>query len=99
TRSDRDWSSDVCSSDLLRRRDDARVRGGGLCRPIHRMETGKGLGERRDRLEPFLLQHAVVLDWADPPLGLRLLDGLVPLAQLQRSEERRVGKEASVGMV
>src|SRR5207249_8621635 len=85
TRSKRDWSSDVCSSDLR----DFEDRGGDpqLGVPVE----GNG--------RPALLDVAHGLLWRAEhrPTELRayLLDAQPDSALLQRSEERRVGKEGS----
>src|SRR2546429_4899276 len=80
TRCSRDWSSDVCSSDLgssLRERLDRRA---------------DALQELRDRLVVGPLEHAVrpragmVDELGEQPPELRV-------HPTQRSEERRVGKE------
>src|SRR5207249_5243069 len=78
TRSKRDWSSDVCSSDLVR------LNGQHLLAKERRKQGLEGLRPQpRDRRERFLRErlphHGGVLD---QPALLRI-----------RSEERRVGKE------
>src|SRR3712207_7966332 len=71
TRYWRDWSSDVCSSDLGVEGAKARIR------PILRLAAERGVHVHVD------MEHADVKD-----LTLRLVREL-----LDRSEERRVGKE------
>src|SRR2546421_1620043 len=78
TRSDRDWSSDVCSSDLDRHLylNGERVRLSGITR--HEDSPWEGLAETRGTI-----RH----DYDD----LKALQ--VTLTRPVRSEERRVGKE------
>src|SRR5207253_3504853 len=90
TRWPRDWSSDVCSSDLVRgepaaqavqgdAEDDAGLRphaGNGQAGPGSHQEEEKALGEHFGR--------------QTPPDA----DGKEEAADLPRSEERRVGKES-----
>src|SRR5207247_2862124 len=84
TRSTRDWSSDVCSSDLHT------LAGGRVVDPFP---------PRRGRRLPARLAALEAAAEADPRRALiRLLEagGLVDLPHfaLVRSEERRVGKES-----
>src|SRR5262245_62520335 len=72
-----DWSSDVCSSDLVRRH--------------ARLERDRGAVPLRAVVVP-VVDHELAADPdADPVVGDRL--DRVRLAELGRSEERRVGKE------
>src|SRR5690606_40123884 len=88
TRFSRDWSSDVCSSDLLA---DWDSRGGeqlaewvrALSRAIRHVRSGEGLPELVQRLTGRLEQDSAM----SPALRL---GASVDLAL--RSEERRVGK-------
>src|SRR5690606_40819834 len=93
TRFSRDWSSDVCSSDLVA---DAEVDGGGLVEAALGEEDPAGLGLRGggELLRVPLGGDLVGLDQADALAAL--VGGVVP-ALLVRSEERRVGKEWSSG--
>src|SRR5699024_11437067 len=84
TRSKRDWSSDVCSSDLDR--EDVAV---GCDRPA----------EQREVVEQPLGDEAVLAVTEQVRLGVALGELLVPgsgdvrqVAELGRSEERRVGE-------
>src|SRR5206468_7271542 len=84
TRSDRDWSSDVCSSDLERLR----------LRPI-RPDDESRLSELYDRSSRdtryqrfFTVMRRLPADWA------RFLANV----DYDRSEERRVGKECRSGV-
>src|SRR5206468_9686945 len=92
TSSDRDWSSDVCSSDL-----------GGVDRdPIY---NALKLDRQTREVVEFARQDPVGYLWTLVPLGLYSIgvsgavDGFPPLApdvlavSILRSEERRVGKE------
>src|SRR5207249_8518799 len=90
TRSKRDWSSDVCSSDLLFAKPDA------------------GLGHHADEMiELFRLKHVAHLPAGSLSYGQQKLIDIAmafmptprlvlldePCAGVNRSEERRVGKE------
>src|SRR5206468_10093858 len=95
TRSDRDWSSDVCSSDLI----DAMVQAdtaGGMRPHI----AWSGLGFRVLVREEDVAEARGVLE---PPEGvsaakLVAVQSFGTLDQAEtRSEERRVGKEAGWG--
>src|SRR5437660_4797215 len=92
TRWPRDWSSDVCSSDLARRRGDARRLREGLSRlcqggwgtiGVPEEFGGQGL--------PFAIQTAVLDTLGSANMGFALAPTLTVGAI--RSEERRVGKE------
>src|SRR5206468_7780305 len=90
TRSDRDWSSDVCSSDLVSfeyepsesvlRDVDLEVKRGQVVAIVG--PSGAGKTTLVDLLPRFY----------EPTRGEILMDG-VPLTNYTRSEERRVGKE------
>src|SRR5206468_6078171 len=74
TRSDRDWSSDVCSSDLS-----------GLARVLYVVDA---LAVRRPGHHDALARpRCAVLDTRPA------VSAIVSRRQVQRSEERRVGKE------
>src|SRR5690606_40833416 len=78
TRFSRDWSSDVCSSDLPPRRAPRRRCG----------------GRSREPGEEVVLADPAGLAVADVPLDAEGAgEGLVGQAEEERSEERRVGKE------
>src|SRR5206468_9621180 len=90
TISDRDWSSDVCSSDLVR--------------PTGRQEGIPLVPHLRHEFGLGVISFALVPPLECPlggPLGERIGDGhetLVlggPVDLLARSEERRVGKECT----
>src|SRR5207253_8514077 len=90
----RDWSSDVCSSDLLAL-EQGRVDVEGACQHL---DAGAlrvhALGERRDLLLDVLARDVVGVQ--DAELGVVDLRRGVAASRLvledQRSEERRVGK-------
>src|SRR5699024_11542201 len=86
TRSKRDWSSDVCSSDLFFAHTADHLFGEVWSRP--------GLSHRDRRL---LLLGALTAqgntDVADIQVGAALGNGELTPDELERSEERRVGKE------
>src|SRR5206468_9771827 len=91
TRSDRDWSSDVCSSDLLVR-EPAVVDGGAFKPLVVQIDvTGEQAAKARDhRKRPpvgFRTPHDAQ-GWLGPPPACQ---GQRP--RTIRSEERRVGKE------
>src|SRR5690606_41854790 len=83
TRFSRDWSSDVCSSDL----DLKRI----LAIKVHLNVVGVDLHVARDHLNEFLLQAGKVLR---RDAGAALIDK-DELKAVFRSEERRVGKRCS----
>src|SRR5206468_7523429 len=91
TRSDRDWSSDVCSSDL-----DAAARAAGLA-------AGAGRpADRRGAAEPDPARLGVVHEVVSPHTACtyasKFATGVArstPWLRLTRSEERRVGKEGT----
>src|SRR5204863_2849800 len=86
TRSLRDWSSDVCSSDLEPRADDRRPAG-----PQVALDRRRGLAPDRDR--PLLRALAPGAQEPAPQIDVRGLD------LGERSEERRVGKSVDRGGV
>src|SRR5207247_8171840 len=79
TRSTRDWSSDVCSSDLY---------GGAVVRvlylPEDRATWGNGTAVGRT---------VTALAWLDSLFGTYQWPQLTNVHRIERSEERRVGKE------
>src|SRR5206468_8929202 len=86
TRSDRDWSSDVCSSDLEKYKDDQKE----IESEAHKLEQEVALEQKRaDRFDlgEVFLEIALVVS------SITLLSGKRMFWQLGRSEERRVGKE------
>src|SRR5207247_7052674 len=93
TRSTRDWSSDVCSSDLpLRRR-----------RPPHLPKGGLGVCGGRRRWRGSVSHPDSVDLWRSRPRSylffttFRWTLSRTPPELLQRSEERRVGNEWRTG--
>src|SRR2546422_10498795 len=96
TRCSRDWSSDVCSSDLLAEVavDPHDLAGGLHLRSEDRVHPGE-LYEREDRLlDGDVRELAVVV--RDIRLERVAEDGARrDLRERQRSEERRVGKECT----
>src|SRR5206468_9193748 len=92
TRSDRDWSSDVCSSDLSpsEQRD--------------KTVASFGLSPRKDARSPRLTAYSLEpsissnanRSHTDEPVHLAAGTAMEPLHQC-RSEERRVGKECRAG--
>src|SRR5690606_40985227 len=87
TRFSRDWSSDVCSSDLEGKA--VAVAGGGAEAALHREPGAGGLAAGMDRLHHV---DGGGLDLAARPQ--RGVDGETVLLRpaVDRSEERRVGK-------
>src|SRR2546421_8043748 len=79
TRSDRDWSSDVCSSDLTERKRQERKA------TVPRIKKPQARSASRKRPGPIVIarQEAVQCPRRDSVIGL----------SERRSEERRVGKE------
>src|SRR3546814_4475900 len=75
-----DWSSDVCSSDLVGRRQDGHA------------GRGRHLPDSGQRLDPADPGHGEVEDHQLGLVPADEVDGLAPVGGL-RSEERRVGKE------
>src|SRR5206468_5248266 len=93
TRSDRDWSSDVCSSDLLVKAVLAELLGGGelFLKVLLLTTVNKTLAlEEVDEHQP--VQH----DAGQPRAVVGMGDVLGGVGE-GRSEERRVGKECSTG--
>src|SRR5207249_8588155 len=95
TRSKRDWSSDVCSSDLLFGQPAKYARFLGLelqfvyhGRLLVVMPQGAALSQNGRVLESAAVSHVSVGRGAD---------GLAATAVALRSEERRVGKESEGG--
>src|SRR5207249_7558706 len=88
TRSKRDWSSDVCSSDLYRKAIRLTAQISSIVASMGRLQTGGGL------IDPDpVLGHAanfLYMLTGERPSGLatRAFD----VALILRSEERRVGK-------
>src|SRR2546428_1100114 len=85
TRSDRDWSSDVCSSDLV----------GSVCPNLRR--SGRQVGANAPDSELILHAYAV---WGTPcvehlrgDFSFAIWDAAKKELSCARSEERRVGKE------
>src|SRR2546422_7536718 len=77
TRCSRDWSSDVCSSDLL-------------CRGISQLESLPPLALARNSIVPLRITPRTPIEtylWVEKPLDRFRLEAE------WRSEERRVGKE------
>src|SRR5206468_9757981 len=96
TRSDRDWSSDVCSSDLASIDYLARIGGSSLTDAnIAVSEADLGLREIPTSYVPFRNSHllSIATSWAEV-IGAQA----VYIGAVARSEERRVGKECSGGV-
>src|SRR5947207_10508767 len=89
TRSLCDWSSDVCSSDLIRLR-----RGGLLRGPPARSRSDRRDIQRRDATDDLeYLQMRLAADFHDRVFRHRQPPALQPFLEPRlRSEERRVGK-------
>src|SRR5205807_4626140 len=81
TRLQGDWSSDVCSSDLERLDRDVKLGRGGIREIEFIVQTLQLIHGAR---HPFLQEPS-------------MLKALYALRQLDRSEERRVGKECRCG--
>src|SRR3546814_13918686 len=83
-----DWSSDVCSSDLLRYRDEADV-----------LQVCDSLFQATRRLLDLAVGHGIVVPREDLSAGHRTVLGIDEMHVYSvrnladRSEERRVGKE------
>src|SRR5699024_12182743 len=90
TRSKRDWSSDVCSSDLLELQRQSALR---------RQPVARFVGGADPSLKlPCDVKIDTALFMIRPSPGfLRFAHG--DIASKMRSEERRVGKEGSTGRV
>src|SRR5206468_7416144 len=84
TRSDRDWSSDVCSSDLSQR--------GGLPKRVRNSSSAEPASKSSAAVE-------LMGSWPlrGPPLVVGARRGFAEGAGGERSEERRVGKEGRSG--
>src|SRR5207245_3651898 len=88
TRCYRDWSSDVCSSDLS----DGQALCSGRADPVRRAVPGRGSGEPpRERTNQWLAATEGQGAWAVEYGSPRKVWGS------RRSEERRVGKERRWG--
>src|SRR5437868_11941820 len=86
TRSKRDWSSDVCSSDLAWMSCD-----GGVCaRTFAGTSRGSQCASRFAKIDPKIATPN------EPPIERKNVD--VAVATPRRSEERRVGKEWKLRM-
>src|SRR5699024_11710266 len=91
TRSKRDWSSDVCSSDLKRRKglNDKPIIADGKHPPIISQELWDKVQSRKKQVSQKPQVHGK---------GTNLLTGIIHCPQcgapMARSEERRVGKES-----
>src|SRR5206468_6940193 len=89
TRSDRDWSSDVCSSDLA-------DEGKGLdfvLEVLHRGDRKKDLVENVERYARLRIPEYFIYDRARQQINGYRLAGAKRYQRIVRSEERRVGKE------
>src|SRR5206468_7149094 len=93
-RSDRDWSSDVCSSDLAVY-DRPGSRSETLRAVIDRPYRNRGIkAGRRDCRTPARTTFSFLTLGAGPYIWtLQSLETEEPLTSPKRSEERRVGKE------
>src|SRR5207249_8260824 len=83
TISKRDWSSDVCSSDLFVKRDRLQIIGVG-----HVLIAGVKLNEASRRIDRLVVAIALVITIGRHQNGAARPDRIG-----MRSEERRVGKE------
>src|SRR5206468_9675096 len=92
TRSDRDWSSDVCSSDLLNHHggavEDATAETRGAAAGVVDADDGVGAQPRRRPGQPGAHRAE-----ARVAAGLHQADDALYDVAGDRSEERRVGKE------
>src|SRR5206468_7780434 len=89
TRSDRDWSSDVCSSDLNYLGRDPRHFALLQRDRLAKIITEDSLEIEHDLVvqrRPWMLRQA-------PAINVHLLRSVEPFHAANRSEERRVGKE------
>src|SRR5207249_5948336 len=94
TRSKRDWSSDVCSSDLFRRGDETvplARRFWELLAPHRTVMAQAFVGAL-----VFTLLGLATSIYVQKIVDYVLIDGNRNLLNLMRSEERRVGKECRV---
>src|SRR5699024_12082306 len=87
TRSKRDWSSDVCSSDLQTRLMETHFVFGGVYVDVHLMRVDLQIQHKRRLLIGPQFVFAGLAD--------RMIDQAI--AHHARSEERRVGKEGRSG--
>src|SRR5206468_5963564 len=92
TRSDRDWSSDVCSSDLASRRG---CRAFGESRARHHGPEARACCQARFRLRRAGMTDLTTLTIAAARAGLKKKEFSAAELAEARSEERRVGKEGS----
>src|SRR5206468_9038130 len=88
TRSDRDWSSDVCSSDLVGKAQHVHVVYGANVAPAWSNRT------RRIHRSKLLVNHR---KRAVSTRGICFSHPCTRRSELSRSEERRVGKECRSG--
>src|SRR5205807_3363463 len=95
TRLQGDWSSDVCSSDLMRRAG-RRLSECGVGTGVYLQAIARALSplENRDARAAFLHTLRAVIDVHGQRVSAT--DRLYLLESMPRSEERRVGKECSV---
>src|SRR5690606_41185197 len=89
TRFSRDWSSDVCSSDLWFQQRLESVRG----KPQHSVESRRHLLERLTAAEG-LEKYLGTKYPGTKRFGVEGGESLIPMLDEIRSEERRVGKES-----
>src|SRR5207302_7069570 len=91
TRFSRDWSSDVCSSDLA---DIMFVDASAQAQQEH-----GSIGDEREIWRPLILIMFLVIgvEFMLATLGGQRLDGEPEVTVAERSEERRVGKEGRCG--
>src|SRR5699024_12223682 len=95
-RSKRDWSSDVCSSDLVTVPVTLALLFAALLHPLVAWATGKGLGRATAAVAAVVLAVLVVLGVLAFVVQQSVAGGPELAAEFsQRSEERRVGKECS----
>src|SRR5207249_7517760 len=89
TRSKRDWSSDVCSSDLPRRLGPGQLGLPQVARDAHTRVV--------PRAHPYEEALVVGLERARRPAAIGIEWGRQLATTRERSEERRVGKECRCG--
>src|SRR5206468_9319396 len=96
TRSDRDWSSDVCSSDLLKR---ATLEAKIDMTQIDAFAATSGPGLASSLMIGASIAKGLAIGFNKPYLAINHLEGhlLSPFFVESRSEERRVGKELRCG--
>src|SRR5206468_5795408 len=85
TRSDRDWSSDVCSSDLLVLADESQVASAEAQVATAKVSLDQAVSSHQAGTAPLLDELRARVDY-------QTLEQQLIVAQ-NRSEERRVGKE------